>query len=55
MNPVEKLQSGYWNEWAKKTAKNIHCAALQRLHYMYDYNGTFDVQDSLFRKAQQVC
>ena len=23
LNPVEKLRSGYWNEWAKKTAKNI--------------------------------
>ena len=30
MNPVEKLRSGYWNEWGKKTAKNINCA-LQRL------------------------
>ena len=50
MNPVEKLRSGYWNEWAKKTAKNIDCA-LQRLHYMYYYNGTSDVQDSSFRKA----
>jgi len=50
MNPVEKLRSGYWNEWAKKTAKNINCA-LWRLHYMYDYNGTSDVQDPSFRKA----
>ena len=38
-NPVDKLRSGYWNEWAKKTAKNINCA-LWRLCYMYDYNGT---------------
>ena len=53
-NSVEKLRSDYWSEWAKKTAKNINCA-LQRLHYMYDYNGTSDVQDPSFRKAQQVC
>ena len=34
---VEKLRSGYWNEWAKKSAKNINCA-LQRLCYMYDFS-----------------
>ena len=49
-NPVEKLRSGYWNEWVKKTAKNINCA-VWRLHYMYDYSGTSDVQDPSFRKA----
>ena len=50
VNPVEKLRSGNWNEWAKKTAKNINCT-LQRLCYMYDYSGTSDVQDPSFRKA----
>ena len=41
------------SEWAKKTAMNINCA-LWRLCYMYEYNGTSDVQDPSFRKAQQV-
>ena len=50
VNPVEQLRSGYWNEWAKKTAKNINCA-LQRLCYMYDYSGISEVQDPSFRKA----
>ena len=49
-NPVDKLRSGYWNEWAKKTAKNINCA-LWRLGYMYGYSGTSDVWDPFFRKA----
>jgi len=30
---VKQLRSGYWNDWAKKTAKNIKCA-LQRLCYI---------------------
>jgi len=49
-SPVEKLRSGYWNEWAKKTAKNINCA-IHWLCHMYDYNGTTDTHDLSFRKA----
>jgi len=51
VNPVEKLRSGYWNEWANKIAKNINCA-FQRLCYMYEDIGTTDVQDPSFRKAR---
>jgi len=36
VNPVEKLRCGYWNELARKAAKNIYNCALWRLHYMYD-------------------
>jgi len=50
VNPVEKLRSGYWNEWAKKIAKNIICA-IQRLYYMYDYSGTSDTHNLPFRKV----
>jgi len=34
-NPVEKLRSGYWNGWARKTAKNINCP-IRRLCHMYE-------------------
>ena len=53
-NPMEKLKSGYWNDWAKKTAKTINCA-LQRLCNMYGYSETCDVHDPSFRKAWHVC
>ena len=50
---IDLLEGNYSeaDEWAKKTAKNINCA-LWRLCYMYDYNGTSNVQEPSFRKAQ---
>ena len=52
-NPVEKLRSGYWNEWAKKTAKSINCA-LRRLCHMYEFEGTTDSCNFVFRRARRA-
>jgi hypothetical protein len=49
-NPVEKLRSGYWNDWAKKTAKNINCA-IRRIRHMYAHTDTDDPCSIPFRNA----